>query len=437
MPPGRSPRPALLAVSAALAVWAACAGGARADEDAGTGRQAPPGPPIAFPAAVPAPGEGACAACARICSERHRFCVDASRRGDGPIALAARDAADAAWDAIVGVLGAPPPEGDLGAPWRLALADGVDGGGDAQLEARDPISRFDRASSVGRIERALAPGCALDLAAARAVARGALWRAAPATDEGSARAEAETLAKLATPCASGADDAGVFQAHPERTIVDPSSPAFDRGASMFFGWLDASYAARPGALVVGLWALAPTTTATGAVRWAGAPTGFDVLRTSMAGALWAGSTFEDLLVRFAIARASMTPPARLSWSIPWPAKARRLAAPAPVAPTGAGYVLVQTREAPAGAKLRVEAAWEDFGRMRWVVVKLDDAGRTIAELPITSLPLGTTASLTVEGLDGVAHVLVVGTNVGSTEHAFDPDEGEWEPHGWLLTLEGN
>jgi hypothetical protein len=44
--------------------------------------------------------------------------------------------------------------------------------------------------------------------------------------------------------------------------------------------------------------------------------------------------------------------------------------------------------------------------------------------------------MTVEGLDGVDHLLIVVQNLGSTEHAFDPDQGEWEPHGWLLTLEG-
>jgi hypothetical protein len=55
---------------------------------------------------------------------------------------------------------------------------------------------------------------------------------------------------------------------------------------------------------------------------------------------------------------------------------------------------------------------------------------------VTSTDHGTAASMTVEGLDGVDHLLIVVQNLGSTEHAFDPDQGEWEPHGWLLTLEG-
>ena len=44
-----------------------------------------------------------------------------------------------------------------------------------------------------------------------------------------------------------------------------------------------------------------------------------------------------------------------------------------VAPTGASYVVVDHAAAPPGAKLRLEAEWEDYGRMRWVAVKLDDS----------------------------------------------------------------
>ena len=38
-------------------------------------------------------------------------------------------------------------------------------------------------------------------------------------------------------------------------------------------------------MVQGLWALAPTKTPPGAARWAASPTGFDVLRVSLAGML--------------------------------------------------------------------------------------------------------------------------------------------------------
>ena len=153
-------------------------------------------------------------------------------------------------------------------------------------------------------------------------------------------------------------------------------------------------------------------------------------------ALGTDSTFDDVLARFAVHRALAAPPAHPAWHIPWPAKARRFASPVPVAPTGSSYVMVDLAGAPAKASLRVEAQWEDFGRMRWEVVKLDAQGREMADLTVTSLPLGTMASMTVESLEGVDRVIVVGVGLGSTDHPFDPDQGWWEPHGWLLTIEG-
>jgi hypothetical protein len=350
--------------------------------------------------------------------------------------MATLAAADRAWDSITGALAAPAPDGSLDGIWHIELAEAVDGGGEALLAERDLVARFDRASSFARVDRSLRPGCSLDLALARAVARGSLWRAAPATDEASARAESETLARLATPCAGDDGDVDVFQEHPERAVVDRVSPAFERGASLFFGWLDAKFGAEPGALVVGLWALAPTRTAFDAARWAAVPTGFDVLRESLKNALWQGSTLDDVLVRFAVARAGAVPPARVAWQVAWPSQARRLASPRPVAPTGASYVVVDRQGARPGAKLRLEAEWEDYGRMRWVVVKLDAAGRPIGELSVTSLDRTPRASMTIEPLDATDRVVVVGVNVGSTERVFDPGDGEWEPHGWLLTLAG-
>ena len=383
---------------------------------------------------VEAPLDVACRACARACSFRHPLCVEAPRGTAGAVALATLAAAERAWDAITGPLGAPAPDGARDGIWHIVLARAVEGGGEALLGERDLVARFDRASSFARVDGALAPGCSLDLALARAVARGSLWRAAPATDEASARAESETLARLATPCAGPDGDTDVFQSHPERAIVDRASTAYERGASLFFGWLDATFGAEPGALLVGLWALSPTRTPFGADRWAEASTGFDVLRKSLKDALGEGSTLDDVFVRFAIARASMAPPARAAWHVAWPAQARRLASPQPVAPTGASYVLVDHAAAPPGSKLRLEAEWEDYGRMRWVAVKLDAAGRSLGELPVTSLDRTPHASMTVESLDATDRVLVVGVNVGSTERAFDPGDGEWEPHGWLLTL---
>jgi len=370
----------------------------------------------------------------RYVSLRHPVRVYAPPRVAATEALAALAAADRVWDVVTGALSLPAPDGGLDGTWDVYLVDHVAGGGDALVEERDPRARFDRAVTFAVVERSIAPGCGLDLALARALARAVLARFAPATDRGSARAQSEALARLVVPCADPGADTLEFQAHPERAIVDPSSGEFDRGASVFFSWLDARFARQPGSLVAGLWALAPTRTPPDAQRWSATPTGFDVLRESLKGAFGPGPTLDELFAGFSVERTTLEPGPRLAWQVPWPSQARRLASPEPVWPTGASYVVVDHAGAPPGAKLRLEAQWEDYGRMRWAVVKLDAAGRAMAVLTVTSLDRGTRTSMTVESLDDVARVAIVGTNVGSTEHAFDPHQGEWEPHGWLLTI---
>jgi len=407
---------------------------AEAEPSAGSGGHAAlVGPEIE--AGAPPPGAGTWE---RACSIRHRICVHAAPGTAATTLLATLASADRGWEVVTGALAAPAPDPEVDGAWHVYLVDApaaIDGSA-ALLVSQDPVARFDRASSFALVDRRIVPGCALDLALARAVARASLWRTAPATDEGSARAESEALARLAVPCAGGGNDLDEFQAEPERGLVDPATASFGRGAGEFFDWVDATFGAEPGAIVTGLWALAPTRTPARAWRWTGSPTGFDVLTVSLQGALGTDSNLDDVLALFAVDRALATPPTRAAWHVPWPAKARRFASPVAVSPTGASYVLVDVVGAPPDARLRMEAVWEDFGRMRWSVVKLDAAGRAMAIVPVTSLHLATTASMTVELLEGVDRVLIVGVNVGSTEHAFDPDQGEWEPHGWLLTLEG-
>jgi len=100
-------------------------------------------------------------------------------------------------------------------------------------------------------------------------------------------------------------------------------------------------------------------------------------------------------------------------------------------------VKVDLAGAPSGAKLHVEVEWEDYGRMRWIVAKIDPKGQVRAQIPVGSLGRSPKGAVTVENLEGFDHLLVAGVNVGSTEQAFDPDQGEWEPHGWLLTIGAN
>ncbi len=371
----------------------------------------------------------------RVCSLEHPLCVCASPSSPGSEQLEIMDATDRAWDALVAVLGVPAPERGFEGKWNLYLSEQVKGGGRAQLVALDPWTRFERGVSYASIDRS-ARGCALEIAAARAVAQGSLLAAAPSTPAGLGLAESEQLARLATPCAASEEAMAAFQSEPERTLVDGTSPDFARGAAAFFEWLDATFARSPGALVPALWALTPTSASADSSAHQAGATAFDVLATSLRGALASDSTLDEVFVGFAVARASAWPPVQFAWDLPWPTRARRLVAPTPVSPTGASYIEISHAGAPPGARMRLEMEWEDYARMRWVALKFDGRGAVLAQIHVTSPDRATQAALTLEGLDGIDRVVMVGVNVGSTEHKFSPAQGEWEPHGWLLTIEG-
>jgi hypothetical protein len=400
---------------------------------------------------------------ARACSFRHPACV----HGDGApeaLVLATLGAVERAWDVATGALALPPPDADVvtGA-YDVYLVDAL-----PELTVsraltapgpRDPRSRVDRTSAFTLIDRHATPGCALDALVAREVLRASLFHVSPATDDASALAETSYLARLVAPCALGrVDGVDTFQAHPDRALADAwvdedahLGDAFGRGAALFYWWLDASYGAEPGAIVRAMWALTPTMTPLGSARWVDEPDGFDVLATSFKGALTTNSTFDDLLLEAAASRALMGPAddgtvlpearplgaalrPRIDWSIDWPATPRRLASPVGVSPTGAAYVAVRHAGAQAGARLRIEVAWEEHAKMRWLVLKLDPSGRERARVAVPTTERATEAQVTVVELDGTETALIVGVNAGEPTEPFDPDDGPWEPHGWTLTV---
>jgi hypothetical protein len=410
----------------------------------------------------------------RACSARVPVCVHAAGPGEGDAAMATLDAFERAWRTLTGALEVPAPDVDpstlaydvfLVEPrgWELAATS---------LEARDLRSRFDRGRAFTAIDRRVRRGCLLDALAAREIARASLFRVAPATEEGTARAQTTYLAELASPCAVAieGDAVSAFQSRPERAFADayageeaavaggpapatrsPVDALFAEGASIFWARLDWAFGRSPGRVVTASWALHPTATDPSAPRWTNEPDTFDVLRATFKGALTSQGTVSDLWLDFGIARAflgsaddglhlpelrTLGDMARVpyDWDIPWPKAPRRLAPRAPVYPTGASYLLVRRAGAPSGARLRVEIDWEEHALFRWAFVKLDAAGRELGRVVIPTAERATEAQMTLVELDAVDRVLLVGVNVGDPAYAFDPDDEVWEPHAWMVTV---
>ncbi len=375
----------------------------------------------------------------RACSFRRALCVHAPAHVGAPAVLATLAAAERAWETAAGALDLPTPDADLATgAYDVYLAASPALAARTVLATRDARGPVDRASAFTLLDARLS-GCSRDRAVARELLRAILARTSPAMDDGSARAQTSAMAELVEPCARA--DAALFQAHPERAFVDawPEAPAaigadFGDGAGLAYRWLDATFAASPGAVLRALWALSPSATPLGAFRWKNDPDTFAVLRTSMRDAVSTGSTLDDVFRELAVARA--LDGARLDWDVPWPDKPRRLASPpAGVAPAGASVVAIRRAGAgePSG-NLRVELDWETHAKMRWAIVKLDAAGRELGHLPIPTTDRATSAQMSLVGLEAVATVLVVGANAGDAAYPFDPDDEAWEPHGWLLTI---
>lgn len=395
---------------------------------------------------------------ARVCSFSRALCVTGDKRTPAASLLAVLAAGERAWDLATGALALPPPDADPGTgAYDIYLVDKLPGTSVTAIGERDPRPSFDRASAYTLLDAASArPGCALERIMAREVTRAILFRVAPATDDGSARAETAYLARLMVPCAMGSiDEISIFQAFPDRGLVDTwqgSDPAFatdfGRGGALFFWWLDDCFGTSPGAMVRATWALSPTKTPPRAWRFTNEPDGFDVLRMTFKNALTTNSTIDDLFLNFAAARAltgTQSDPnethvlgdaaaARLDWEISWPTSPRRLASPHPLEPTGSSYVSISRDGAPKGSRLRVEASWEEHAKMRWVILKLDANGREKSRILVPMTDRATEAQTTVVELDDTAKVVIVAMNAGDFAYSFDPDDEVFEPHGWLLTV---
>ena len=374
----------------------------------------------------------------KACSFRHPLCVHAKPATPEDTVLAVLGETERAWEGATGPLALPPPDpSPTTGAYDVYLVDGASRDAATVLDERDPLARFDRASAFTLLDAHLT-GCARPHAIARGLLRAITFRVSPNMDTGSAEAQTESLAHALGPCAIPETTVrATFQAHPERAIPDTwpefapiVGTTYAQGASLFYDWMDDSFGQQPGSIVRAIWALTP------GLGEAKSADPFDVLRSSFKNALSSGSTLDDLLLGFAVARvlpaADVAP--RTDWQIDWPAKPRRLAPRDPTAPTGSAYVVVRRAGAPPGARLRVEAMWEEHAKMRWSVVKLDAGGREIARIPVASAERATETQGTIVDLDTTDTLVVVGTNAGDFTPPFDPDDAVWEPHGWRLTL---
>jgi hypothetical protein len=374
------------------------------------------------------------------CSLTEPVCVHAL--GTVAPAVAAR-ALGAAERTLVGLraLALPGPLGDGalggGPELDLYLEPGASG---ARAYPDDPVpaGADDRASGFARIGLAAGPSCALESNVARAVAAAMLLRFDPAAHESIVAIGSSQLAAALAPCAAlEADAIDRFQRHPELGLGRARADRLD-GALWFANYLDETYGKAPLRLWTVLVALGGHRTPPGAATWKSEPDVYDLLRRLLGAT---GSSLEDALVGFAIARAfagSRSDEAHLAdaarfgafgrvrfdWSVPL----------RPVEPGGAAFVWLGLGGATERDRLTVVAECEETHAFRWALVTVDAEGRETGRHLAGRWGEGQ-VQLSLAKLDDAAGVLVIGAAAGPDDRA-QPFHAADAPHaaGCEVTL---
>jgi hypothetical protein len=450
------PRPriaAALALAAALAV-ATPAGAGPSEADAGApaadGAPEPAGREVAPPRDRPDPASVPVTAC----SFSEAVCVHAAASVDPGATMWALRRAEHALRAYR-ALGVPPPlpDGDLGGgpAYDLYLVPGEP----APITVADLVATgdpWDRASAFTILPPpSPRSGCEVGFAIAQGIAHASGLGLDAGAESGALSMASSYLASLAAPC-EGVELAAVddFQRRPERSFAagDPDRPD---GALLFPWYLDDTYGRGvPGRVILALLGLAAQKTPPGAWSWHNEPDTFDVLRATMRDR---GSTLDDLLLDFAVARAFAGSRSdgehladverygdagrvRFEWAVPFASLPRRLAPAAPIEAMGMTYLWVDLAASPSAGELTFVADWELPSLFRWTLVKVDKEGAQAGRVDVAGIFGQSRAERTIVGLEGLAGLLVVGVNAGSVDrsHPFDPDEQPLMPHAYTVTL---
>jgi hypothetical protein len=383
----------------------------------------------------------------RACSFREPVCINGANSTPPAILAWALSSLERA-SRFRGALGLPAPT----RPFDLYLTSDVWAG--TYADDREAHVPFDSASSFAVLPPPSGrEGCRFDAAVARAVASSVALRFDAGVEDASRSMFASYFASLVTPCAPELTEAvDAMQRAPERAFIDDSEGLAASGSFLFPAFLDEQLSgSAPTILFASLLDVATQKTPAPAFTFENEPDIFDALRTN---AHDRNSTFDGLLVDFAIARAFVgsrddgqhmrdvrlfgdAGRVRFDWSIPFESLPRRLAPMRPIEPLGATYLWVDLANAPKGAAITFAADWEMLSLFRWAILKIDKDGAEAGRVDVAGIYGDVHAEREILGLDNLAGLLIVGTNIGSPDrsHPFDPDdEAPYPPHSYLVSL---
>jgi hypothetical protein len=224
-------------------------------------------------------------------------------------------------------------------------------------------------------------------------------------------------------------------APPEASVLGPTHADRSGADGAFLAWLDERISSEPGALLTSL--LAKAARGAGPSHWRTAGDPWFVLQKNFEGGSEATPKLEELLLRHAIEQSS-TVEGRAALAFRWdealPAKARRLLTVRPVEPTGVTWMRFERDPRHPSSTLVVAADWEEHARFRLFAQLLDREGKLLRTHRFAVPPRTPHVETTLEALDDVASIVFGALSLGDPAAPFDPREGPWEPHAFLLTI---
>ncbi|MDX2056008.1 MAG: hypothetical protein SFV15_26635 [Polyangiaceae bacterium] len=383
----------------------------------------------------------------RACSFRRPVCVSGTGALFQKRGSAFLGALESAYDRVVLGMGLPPPRGAARADENLDLYVSEHATPFNVVLSERPLSVFDEGRVFCEAPLSMRPEEAATLCVAQAVAH----QLDPGAGSGVIAAFSDYIHLLTLgPSDRTLEAIHNFQQSPHLGFFSDEDEGAARGSWVLFDYLEAHSPRGPGWASAAWLSASAGLTPVGAWRFFDEPDVFDVLR----------HTFEEDPVRFASFSAnfaldraflgSRSRPlrpisllfsggfghVRFDWSIKASSLPRRVASVNPLRPNGSEYVWLELDKWTEKDVLGFEAEWEEPVPFKWTLSKITKSGEVAGTLDIPFQQKARSVQQRLVGLEGMAGVLVVGTNLGGirSDQPFDPDVGPFEPHGCTVYL---
>jgi hypothetical protein len=236
---------------------------------------------------------------------------------------------------------------------------------------------------------------------------------------------------------------------PREAIAARELSATSEGHALFLDYLGTRLGTGgPADFATALFAASAQTTPATSADWHNEPDWFDVLRHTLPPG---EAAMADLLGDFTVARAFLgeredgrhlpalawsgafgTP--SFDWTIPFSTLPRRVML-TPIEPTGAAFVSLDLRGAPAGLTLGFQANWEPPAEFQWELVVVGANGE-MSRLRVPFQERETSSEARLVNVHDARAIVVAGTQLErvDADHPFDPDVAPFEPHAASVYL---